>query len=115
VERDVHIGNYAEVKNSRLGRGTRMGHSSYIGDAEVGQEVNIGAGTITCNFDGVKKNRTIIEDNVFIGSDTMLVAPVRVGARSAIGAGSVVNRDVPPDSVAVGAPARIRRRNGAIG
>lgn len=110
VERDVHIGNYAEVKNSRLGRGTKMGHFSYVGDADVGREVNIGAGAITCNFDGVNKNRTIIEDNVFIGSDTMLVAPVRIGARSAIGAGSVVNKDVPPDSVAVGMPARVRRR-----
>jgi len=113
VERDVHIGNYAEVKNSRLGRGTKMGHFSYVGDAEVGREVNIGAGTITCNFDGVSKSRTIIEDNAFIGSDTMLVAPVRIGARSATGAGSVVNKDVPPDSVAVGAPARVWRRKNA--
>lgn len=110
VEREVHIGNYAEVKNSRLGRGTKMGHFSYIGDAEVGRDVNIGAGTITCNFDGVTKHRTIIEDNAFIGSDTMLIAPVRVGARSATGAGSVVTKDVPPDSVAVGVPARIRHK-----
>ena len=113
LERDVHIGNYAEVKNSRLGRGTKVGHFSYVGDADVGQEVNIGAGTVTCNFDGVNKNRTIIEDNAFIGSDTMLVAPVRVGARAATGAGSVVSKDVPPDSVAVGVPARIRRRKRA--
>ena len=109
VERDVRIGNYAEVKNSRLGRGTKMGHFSYVGDAQVGQEVNIGAGAITCNFDGVNKHRTIIEDNAFIGSDTMLVAPVRIGARSATGAGSVVNKDVPPDRVVVGVPARLRR------
>ncbi|MEE8443481.1 MAG: bifunctional UDP-N-acetylglucosamine diphosphorylase/glucosamine-1-phosphate N-acetyltransferase GlmU [Dehalococcoidia bacterium] len=110
VERDVHIGNYAEIKNSRLGRGTKMGHFSYLGDAQVGREVNIGAGTVTCNYDGVNKNQTVIEDNAFIGSDTMLVAPVRIGARSAIGAGSVVNKDIPPDSVAVGMPARVRRR-----
>ena len=113
VERDVHIGNYAEVKNSRLGRGTKMGHFSYIGDAEVGQDVNIGAGAITCNFDGDNKNRTIIEDNAFIGSDTMLVAPVRIGARSATGAGSVVTSDVPADSLAVGMPARVRLKKRA--
>ena len=110
VERDVHIGNYAEVKNSRLGRGTKMGHFSYMGDADVGQDVNIGAGAITCNFDGFNHNRTIIEDNAFIGSDTMLVAPVHIGARSATGAGSVVNKDVPADSLAVGMPARARPR-----
>ena len=107
VERDVHIGNYAEVKNSRIGQGTQLGHFSYIGDAEVGRDVNIGAGTITCNFDGVQKHRTIVEDGAFIGSDTMLVAPVRIGARARTGAGSVVNRDVPPEAVVVGVPARV--------
>ncbi len=113
VERDVHIGNYAETKNSRLGRGTKMGHFSYVGDADVGQNVNIGAGTITCNFDGVNKNRTVIEDHAFIGSDTLLVAPVRVGARSVTGAGAVVTKDVPSDSLASGIPARVRRRSKA--
>ena len=107
LESEVHIGNYAEVKNSRLRKGTRSGHFSYIGDADVGRNVNIGAGSITCNYDGEKKNRTVIEDDVSIGSDTMLVAPVTVGARSYTGAGSVVNRDVPPDYGAVGVPARI--------
>lgn len=107
LESEVYIGNYAEVKNSRLGRGTKSGHFSYIGDADVGRNVNIGAGTITCNFDGEKKNRTVIEDDVSIGSDTMLVAPVTVGARSFTGAGSVVNKDVPPDYGAIGVPARI--------
>ncbi len=106
----VHIGNFAEVKNSRLGRGTKMGHFSYIGDADVGDAVNIGAGTITCNFDGVNKHRTVIGDGAFIGSDTMLVAPVTVGERARTGAGSVVNHDVPPDALAVGVPARIRRK-----
>jgi bifunctional UDP-N-acetylglucosamine pyrophosphorylase/glucosamine-1-phosphate N-acetyltransferase len=112
IEQGVHIGNFAEVKNARLGRRTKMGHFSYIGDARVGRDVNIGAGAITCNFDGTRKHRTIIGDRAFIGSDTMLVAPVEVGERSATGAGSVVNRDVPPDSLAVGAPARIRPRRG---
>ena len=107
---ETHIGNFAEVKKSRLGRRTKMGHFSYIGDATVGRDVNIGAGTITCNYDGVRKNPTVIEDNVFIGSDTMLVAPVRLGARSVTGAGSVVNRDVPPDKLAVGVPARLRSK-----
>ena len=113
LESEVHIGNYAEVKNSRLGRGTKSGHFSYIGDADVGRNVNIGAGAITCNYDGEKKNRTVIEDHVSIGSDTMLVAPVTVGARSFTGAGSVVNRDVPPDYGAIGVPARIfPKKNG---
>ena len=111
IETGVHVGNYAEVKNSRIGRDTMMGHFSYVGDAEVGKDVNIGAGTITCNYDGRQKNRTVIEDGAFIGSDTMLVAPVRVGARSITGAGSVVNRDVPPDSLVAGVPARVRRRS----
>jgi bifunctional UDP-N-acetylglucosamine pyrophosphorylase / glucosamine-1-phosphate N-acetyltransferase len=107
---DVHIGNHAEVKNSRLGSGTRMGHFSYLGDAQVGENVNIGAGTITCNFDGVDKHPTIIGDGAFIGSDTMLVAPVEIGAGARTGAGSVVNHNVPPNALAVGVPARIRRK-----
>jgi bifunctional UDP-N-acetylglucosamine pyrophosphorylase/glucosamine-1-phosphate N-acetyltransferase len=110
---DAHIGNFAEVKNARLGRNTRMGHFSYIGDALVGDDVNIGAGTITCNYDGVRKNQTIIGDGAFIGSDTMLIAPVEVGRGATTGAGSVVNHDVPPDGLAVGAPARIRRKKGS--
>jgi len=104
----VHVGNFGEVKNSYLGPGTKMGHFSYLGDATVGREVNIGAGTITCNYDGQRKHPTIIEDGAFIGSDTMLVAPVRVGAGAKIGAGSVVTHDIPPGSVAYGVPARVR-------
>ena len=104
----VHIGNFAEVKKSRLGRGTKSGHFSYIGDADVGTNVNIGAGTVTCNYDGKEKHRTVIGDDAFIGCDTMLVAPVSVGARSSTGVGAVVNKDVPPDSKAIGVPARIR-------
>ena len=108
IEREVHIGNFAEVKKSRLGRGTKMGHFSYIGDATLGSNVNVGAGTVTCNYDGVRHNETIIGDDVFIGSDSMLVAPVQIGTGAATGAGSVVTKDVPPHSLAVGAPARIR-------
>ncbi len=106
LARGVHMGNFGEVKNSYLGPGTKMGHFSYLGDATIGQEVNIGAGTITCNYDGQRKHPTIIEDGAFIGSDTMLVAPVRVGKGSKTGAGSVVTHDVPPDSVVYGVPAR---------
>ena len=110
LDEGVQIGNYAEVKNSRLGPGTKSGHFSYIGDAELGANVNIGAGVVTCNYDGESKNKTIIGDDAFIGSDSMLIAPVTIGARSSTGAGSVVSKDVPPDSVAVGAPARVIRK-----
>lgn len=111
LETGVHIGNFGEVKNSRLGPGVKVGHFSYLGDATIGANVNIGAGTITCNFDGEKKNPTTIDEDAFIGSDTMLVAPVRIGSRARTGAGSVVTKDVPDDAVAVGVPARaIRRR-----
>jgi bifunctional UDP-N-acetylglucosamine pyrophosphorylase/glucosamine-1-phosphate N-acetyltransferase len=110
LERGVQIGNFAEVNRSRLGRDVKMGHFGYVGDAQVGDETNVGAGTVTCNFDGVSKHRTTIGRRVFIGSDTMLVAPVKVGERASTGAGSVVNRDVPPDALATGVPARIRRR-----
>jgi acetyltransferase-like isoleucine patch superfamily enzyme len=106
--RGVQIGNYAEIKNSRLGRATRMNHFGYLGDAEVGEDVNIGAGAVTCNYDGVNKHRTIIGDHAFIGSDTMLIAPVTVGAGARTAAGSVVNRDVPAGVVAIGAPARFQ-------
>lgn len=108
LAKGVHVGNFGEVKNSFLGPGTKMGHFSYLGDTTVGREVNIGAGTITCNYDGNRKHPTVIEDGAFIGSDTMLVAPVRVGAGAKIGAGSVVTHDVPPGSVAYGVPARVR-------
>ncbi len=108
LAKGAHVGNFGEVKNSYLGPGAKMGHFSYLGDATVGKEVNIGAGAITCNYDGQRKHRTIIEDGAFIGSDTMLVAPVRVGAGAKIGAGSVVTHDVPPGSVAYGVPARVK-------
>jgi bifunctional UDP-N-acetylglucosamine pyrophosphorylase/glucosamine-1-phosphate N-acetyltransferase len=104
----VHMGNFGEVKNSYLGPGAKMGHFSYLGDATVGAGANIGAGTITCNYDGQNKHPTTIGQGAFIGSDTMLVAPVTVGDGAKTGAGSVVTHDVPAGSVAYGVPARIR-------
>ncbi|HEY9076022.1 MAG TPA: bifunctional UDP-N-acetylglucosamine diphosphorylase/glucosamine-1-phosphate N-acetyltransferase GlmU [Anaerolineaceae bacterium] len=106
----VHMGNFGEVKSSTLGAGTKMGHFSYIGDATIGENVNIGAGTITCNYDGVRKHKTRIGDGAFIGSDTMLVAPVEIGTNSRTGAGSVVTHDVPPGETVVGVPARIFKK-----
>ncbi len=110
LAKGVHMGNFGEVKNSYLGPGTKMGHFSYIGDATIGKGVNIGAGTITCNYDGEKKNPTEIGEEVFIGSDTMLVAPVKVGKGARTGAGAVVTKDIPPYSLAVGVPARVIRK-----
>ena len=98
---DVHIGNFVEVKASRIGSGTKANHLAYVGDAEVGARVNIGAGTITCNYDGTSKNRTVIEDDCFIGSDATLVAPVRIAKGSYIGAGSTISRDTPPGQLTV--------------
>jgi bifunctional UDP-N-acetylglucosamine pyrophosphorylase/glucosamine-1-phosphate N-acetyltransferase len=106
LESGVHIGNFVEIKAARLGAGTRAGHFSYIGDADVGADVNIGAGTVTCNYDGTKKNKTVIGDRAFIGSDTMLVAPVSVGTDASTGAGSVVTKDVPDGALVAGVPAR---------
>jgi bifunctional UDP-N-acetylglucosamine pyrophosphorylase/glucosamine-1-phosphate N-acetyltransferase len=106
LEDHVHMGNFGEVKDSRLGPNVKMGHFSYIGNADIGANVNIGAGTITCNFDGVHKNFTEIGENAFIGSDTMLVAPLKIGKNAVTGAGSVVTHDVPDDTVVVGVPAR---------
>lgn len=106
----VHMGNFGEVKSSYLGPGVKMGHFSYIGDATIGANVNIGAGTITCNFDGVHKNKTEIGADVFIGSDTMLVAPVTLGEGARTGAGSVVTHDVPAHTLVVGVPARELRK-----
>lgn len=107
LEEGAHLGSFVETKNASIGRGSKANHLSYLGDAEIGANVNIGAGTITCNWDGTNKNKTVIEDDAYISSDTMLVAPVRIGRRAATGAGSVVKDDVPEDALAVGVPARI--------
>ena len=102
----VHIGNFGEIKDSTLGAGTKVGHFSYLGNAKIGKDVNIGAGTVTCNYDGKQKHQTIIKDGVFVGSDSMLIAPLELGKGSVTGAGSVVNKDVPADTIVVGIPAR---------
>ena len=109
LESGVHIGNYVEVKESRFKANAAMGHFGYAGDATIGARVNVGAGMITCNYDGKDKHRTVVEDDAFIGCDTMLVAPVTVGEGSVTGAGAVVTKDVPPARLAVGVPATIRR------
>jgi bifunctional UDP-N-acetylglucosamine pyrophosphorylase / glucosamine-1-phosphate N-acetyltransferase len=106
----VHVGNFAEIKNSTIGAGSHVGHFSYLGDAVLGERVNVGAGTITCNYDGQRKNPTEIGDDVLLGSDTLLVAPVRVGKRARTGAGAVVTHDVPDDALVTGIPARVRER-----
>lgn len=97
----VKIGNFVETKKAVLGEGSKASHLTYLGDAEIGREVNVGCGTITCNYDGVNKHRTVIGDNVFVGSDVQLVAPVTVGRGALIAAGTTVTRDVPPDSLAI--------------
>jgi bifunctional UDP-N-acetylglucosamine pyrophosphorylase/glucosamine-1-phosphate N-acetyltransferase len=98
---DVHVGNFVEVKASTIGAGSKANHLAYIGDSEVGRNVNVGAGTITCNYDGANKHRTIIEDDVFIGSDTQLVAPVRVGRGATLGAGTTLTQDAPPGQLTI--------------
>ncbi len=107
LESGVHLGNYVEVKESRFAAGSVMGHFGYVGDASIGANVNIGAGTVTCNYDGKDKHRCVVENDAFIGCDTMLVAPVTVGAGAATGAGAVITKDVPPARLAVGVPAKI--------
>ncbi|HMM08440.1 MAG TPA: bifunctional UDP-N-acetylglucosamine diphosphorylase/glucosamine-1-phosphate N-acetyltransferase GlmU [Paracoccus solventivorans] len=99
---DAHVGNFVEIKNAVLAEGVKVGHLTYLGDAEVGERTNIGAGTVTCNYDGVGKHRTVIGADAFIGSDTMLVAPVSVGARAMTGSGSVITQDVPDGALALG-------------
>jgi bifunctional UDP-N-acetylglucosamine pyrophosphorylase/glucosamine-1-phosphate N-acetyltransferase len=109
---DVKIGNFVEVKNSKLARGVKANHLSYIGDATVGENTNIGAGTITCNYDGKNKNKSVIGKNVSIGSNTMIVAPRTIGDGALTGAGSIVTKDVPPGERVAGNPARpISKKN----
>ena len=97
----AHVGNFVETKKTRLGKGSKANHLTYLGDAEIGEGVNVGAGTITCNYDGVNKNVTVIEDGVFVGSDSTLVAPIRIGRGAYIGASSCISEDVPADALAL--------------
>jgi bifunctional UDP-N-acetylglucosamine pyrophosphorylase/glucosamine-1-phosphate N-acetyltransferase len=110
LEEGAAVGNFVEVKKSRLGRKTKSMHLTYLGDATIGSGTNIGAGTVTCNYDGKNKHETVIGNNVKIGSDTMLVAPVSVGDGAVTAAGSVVISDVPPDSLVAGVPAVVKKR-----
>jgi bifunctional UDP-N-acetylglucosamine pyrophosphorylase/glucosamine-1-phosphate N-acetyltransferase len=110
MEKGSAVGNFVEMKKSKLGSGSKSMHLTYLGDATIGEETNIGAGTITCNYDGKNKHQTVIEDHVKIGSDTMLVAPVRVGHGAVTAAGAVVTEDVPPDTLVAGVPAKVKKR-----
>lgn len=110
LEERAAVGNFVEMKKSKLGRKSKSMHLTYLGDATIGEETNIGAGTITCNYDGKNKHETVIEDGVKIGSDTMLVAPVRVGHGAVTAAGAVVIEDVPPDTLVAGVPAKVKKR-----
>src|SRR5262249_43989941 len=105
---DVHLGNFVELKKTTMGARSKAGHLAYLGDAIIGEDVNIGAGTITCNYDGAKKHTTIIEDGVFVGSDSQLIAPVRIGKGAYVAAGSTIGQDVPADALGV---ARGRQEN----
>ncbi len=111
IEKNVKVGNFVEVKKSTLKKNSKVSHLSYIGDSNIGKSTNVGAGTITCNYDGIKKNKTIIQDNVFIGSNTSLVAPIRVEKNSVIGAGSVITKNVKAKSLALTRGAQIEIKN----
>jgi bifunctional UDP-N-acetylglucosamine pyrophosphorylase / glucosamine-1-phosphate N-acetyltransferase len=113
IAQDARIGNFVEVKKSRVGRGSKAWHLTYLGDATLGEKVNVGAGTVTCNYDGQNKNPTQIEDGAFIGSGTMLVAPVRVGKDSYVAAGSTITDEVPPESLALGRARQINKQGWA--
>jgi bifunctional UDP-N-acetylglucosamine pyrophosphorylase/glucosamine-1-phosphate N-acetyltransferase len=101
IGEQARVGNFVELKKARLGRGSKANHLTYLGDATIGEGVNIGAGTITCNYDGEKKHQTVIEDGVFIGSDSQLIAPVRIGEGAYVAAGSSITKDVPPDALGI--------------
>jgi bifunctional UDP-N-acetylglucosamine pyrophosphorylase/glucosamine-1-phosphate N-acetyltransferase len=109
----VHIGNFVELKKAKLGTGTKAGHLAYLGDATIGADVNIGAGVITCNYDGVKKHQTIIEDGVFVGTDSQLVAPVTVGKGAYVAAGSSITENVPPGALGIGRGRQVNKEGWA--
>jgi bifunctional UDP-N-acetylglucosamine pyrophosphorylase/glucosamine-1-phosphate N-acetyltransferase len=109
VRKKAKVGNFVEMKKTDLGEGSKANHLSYLGDAKIGKGVNIGAGTITCNYDGARKFQTVIGDGVFLGSDTQLIAPVTVGAGAIIAAGTTVTEDVPADALAIGRVPQVNR------
>ena len=109
----AHVGNFVETKKIKLGKGSKANHLTYLGDAEIGDGVNVGAGTITCNYDGVNKHKTVIEDGVFIGSDSTLVAPVKIGRGSYVAAASCITEDVPADALALGRARQITKEGWA--
>lgn len=109
----AHVGNFVEMKKTVLGRASKANHLSYLGDATIGERVNVGAGTITCNYDGVRKNRTVIEDGAFIGSDTQLVAPVTVGRGAYVAAGSSITKDVPPGALGIARGVQVNKEGWA--
>jgi len=109
VGEDAHVGNFVELKKTSMGKGAKANHLAYLGDATIGQNVNVGAGTITCNYDGTTKHPTVVEDGAFIGSDSQLVAPVRVGAGAYVAAGSTITEDVPAGALAIGRGKQINK------
>ena len=111
IEKNTKIGNFVEVKKSTLKKNSKVNHLSYIGDSTIGKSTNVGAGTITCNYDGINKNKTIIEDNVFIGSNSSLIAPLRVKKNAVIGAGSVITKDVNKNSLALTRATQVEKKN----
>ena len=111
LEKNSKVGNFVEIKKSKLKKNSKVNHLSYVGDTVVGKSTNIGAGTITCNYDGVNKNKTIIEDNVFIGSNSSLVAPLRIGKNAVIGAGSVITKNVKKNSLALTRSTQVEKKN----
>ena len=111
LEENTKVGNFVEVKKSRIGKNSKVNHLSYVGDTIIGKSSNIGAGTITCNYDGIKKNRTLIKDNVFIGSNTSLVAPVKIDKNSIVGAGSVITKNVKKKSLALTRAPQVEIKN----
>ena len=113
IGRDAHIGNFVELKNTRLGAGAKANHLAYLGDSDIGDKSNIGAGTITCNYDGVSKHKTQIGKDTFVGSNSTLVAPLEIGDGSYIGAGSVITQAVPPDALALGRSRQVNKEGWA--
>ena len=111
IEKNTKIGNFVEVKKSTLKKNSKVNHLSYIGDSTIGKSTNVGAGTITCNYDGINKNKTIVEDNVFIGSNSSLIAPLRVKKNAVIGAGSVITKDVNKNSLALTRVMQVEKKN----